>query len=159
MVLAPIRDASRPVEGLEMTAVRSPEQLEAFQRTAFEGFGFPPEAGALLLTEQLLEVPEVELCLGTLDGEPAATACVVASGSLAGIYWVATLDRHRRRGLGEALTWAAIRAGMQRGCDVSSLQASALGAPVYARMGFASPIRYWNYSLPGVEAGAAGRVS
>jgi GNAT superfamily N-acetyltransferase len=61
---------------------------------------------------------------------------LVATGSVAGIYWVATLDEQRGRGYGAALTWAAVAGGRELGCRIASLQASRLGRPVYSRMGF-----------------------
>jgi hypothetical protein len=48
----------------------------------------------------------------------------------------------RRRGYGEALTWAAVAGGQRAGCTIASLQASALGKPVYARMGFSDVLGY-----------------
>lgn len=55
---------------------------------------------------------------------------------MAGIYWIATLEGHRGKGFGEAITRAAVRGGIELGCTLASLQASKLGAPVYSRMGF-----------------------
>lgn len=147
MALAPLRDGAPPRDDLEIRAVRSPADLEAFQRTAFEGFGYPSALGPLFLTETLRRRPGVELYLGLVDGTPAATSLLAATGHVAGIYYVATLEPHRRRGLGEALTWAAVRGGLQRGCRIASLQASRLGEPVYARMGFATVLRYAKYRL------------
>jgi predicted acetyltransferase len=83
-----------------------------------------------------------------MDGEPACTSSMVPTPGVAGIYWVATLQAHRKRGLGEAITWAAVRAGVASGCPVASLQASAAGEPVYARMGFETPVHYVKYGRP-----------
>ena len=59
---------------------------------------------------------------------------------------------HRGRGYGEALTWAAVAGGRERGCRIASLQASKLGRPVYARMGFAHVLDYEHLLAP--EPGA-----
>lgn len=120
--------------------------MSRFQATAFEGFGLPPQAGRLFLTDALFALPELEAYLGLVDGEPAATSLLFRTGDLAGVYWVATREPFRRRGFGEALTWAAVRAGRARGCAVAGLQASALGRPVYARMGFDTPVHYVRYA-------------
>jgi len=148
MVLAPIRDESRPIPGLEIRRVTPGEDLARFQETAFEGFGFPKQAGHLFITEQFLRVPGVKLYLGLLDGEPACTSGMVPTPGVAGIYWVSTLEAHRGRGLGEAVTWAAVSGGMASGCPAASLQASQAGEPVYTRMGFETPIYYVKYGRP-----------
>jgi GNAT superfamily N-acetyltransferase len=154
MVLDPARDEKVEIAGLEIAPVRSPEELVTFQETAFAGFGLPGQLGSLFLTEQLMAAPGVELYLGRVDGAPVATSCLVPSTGVAGVYWVATLEAHRGRGLGEALTWAAVRGGLTQGCAVASLQASEVGEPVYARMGFETPVQYRKYGPPSDAEGA-----
>jgi hypothetical protein len=61
---------------------------------------------------------------------------------------VATLEEHRGNGYGEALTWAAVEGGREFGCRLASLQASKLGQPVYARMGFAHVLDYQSLLPP-----------
>ena len=73
---------------------------------------------------------------------------LIATGRIAGIYWVATLEAHRRKGYAEALTWAALAAGRSRGCTIGSLQASVLGRPVYVRMGFEQTAEYVHFQRP-----------
>lgn len=71
-----------------------------------------------------------------LDGE---TACVVGTADLdgdCGVYWVATLPQARGRGLTTRLMGVALAEGRERGCDISTLQATKLGAPVYERLGY-----------------------
>jgi len=145
MVLDPIRDESQPPADLEIREVATREDLERYQETALAGFGFPKEIGRLFITEQFLHKPGVKLYLGLLDGEPVCTSSLVPTPGIAGIYWVATLPPHRKRGLGEAITWAAVRGGIEAGCATASLQASVSGAPVYARMGFTTPVHYAKY--------------
>jgi hypothetical protein len=145
MLLAPIRDGSRPLPGLEIREVTTREDLVRFQEAALEGFGFPKQVGRLFITEQFQDQPGVKLYLGLVDGEPACTSSLVPTPGIAGIYWVSTLEAHRKRGLGEVITWAAVRGGIECGCPVASLQASAMGEPVYARMGFETPFHYMKY--------------
>lgn len=158
MVLAPIRAGGREVAGLEIREVAGEDDLARFQTTAFEGFGLPGALGPLFITPELAALPGVKLHLGLVDGEPACTSCLVRTADIAGVYWVATREAFRGRGLGEAITWAAVRGGAQAGCRAASLQASELGAPVYARMGFETPIRYRWYARPAPPEGAGGRA-
>jgi ribosomal protein S18 acetylase RimI-like enzyme len=73
-----------------------------------------------------------------LDGEPAS---VVVSQDLEGdcsIWCVATLPDARGRGLAAGLMRRALADGRERGCEISTLQATKLGQPVYERLGYRS---------------------
>lgn len=54
----------------------------------------------------------------------------------AGVFLVATLPEARGGGLSTALLAAAMVDARDRGCDVSTLQATKMGEPVYARLGY-----------------------
>jgi GNAT superfamily N-acetyltransferase len=150
MTLA-LQPPPRPADpGLEIQPVRTREQVLAFRQAAFRGFGYPVAAAHLFLSERVLELPQVRLFSGLVNGAVVATSMLIATGNVAGIYWVATLEEHRGLGFGEALTWAAVRGSGEFGCEIASLQASKLGRPVYARMGFAH--RYDHASLLPPEA-------
>jgi GNAT superfamily N-acetyltransferase len=127
---------------LAVREVRTPEELVAFREVAFRGFGYPVAAARLFLDERLLARPGVRLYAGFAGEALVATSLLVATGEVAGIFWVATLEEHRGRGYGEALTWAAIAGGREYGCRVASLQASEAGRRVYSRMGFAHVLDY-----------------
>jgi ribosomal protein S18 acetylase RimI-like enzyme len=86
--------------------------------------------------------PHLITCLARCDGEPAAAALAILSHGIAGIYWVGTLESHRRRGLGEACTRAVGNAAFARGAAAVVLQASRQGEPVYLRMGYREITRY-----------------
>ncbi len=145
MALAPGPEAPPAPEELRIEAVSDEDSLDAFARAAFRGFGFPENAASLMLNPQLWSRPQVEAFVGSVEGEPVASAMLIVSGPVAGIYWVATVPEARRRGYGEALTWAAVAAGRRAGCTVASLQASVMGRPVYERMGFQHVIEYERY--------------
>jgi GNAT superfamily N-acetyltransferase len=54
----------------------------------------------------------------------------------AGVFFVATLPEARGRGLAGGLLAAAMVEARDRGCDISTLQATKIGEPVYARVGY-----------------------
>jgi GNAT superfamily N-acetyltransferase len=54
----------------------------------------------------------------------------------AGVFLVATLPEARGRGLSTRLLAAAMVEARDRGCDISTLQATKMGEPVYARLGY-----------------------
>jgi GNAT superfamily N-acetyltransferase len=70
------------------------------------------------------------------SGRPVAGAWTAVSHGVAGVGFVGALDEVRGRGLGTAVTAAAMRLGYAMGARSSALQASPMGRPVYARMGF-----------------------
>ena len=81
-----------------------------------------------------------------VDGDAAVAAVVIlpVSGD-ASVWDVATLPQARGRGLARRLMHRALWEARERGCDMSSLQATKLGEPVYARLGYRShgAIQMW----------------
>lgn len=71
-----------------------------------------------------------------LDGEPAAAVVILPVEGDASVWEVATLPDARGRGLAGRLMHRALWDARERGCDMSSLQATELGEPVYARLGY-----------------------
>ncbi len=148
MTLALPAAIPEPPASLAIQEVRSLEELVAFREVAFRGFGYPAAIAHLFLTDQLVALPQVRLYAGRVDGVVVATSMLITTGSIAGIYWVATLEDQRGRGFGEAVTWAAVRGGNELGCEVASLQASKFGRPVYTRMGFSHALDYVHFLPP-----------
>ena len=142
MTLATSASIPAPPRGLLVREVREPAALVGFRDGAFRGFGFPVRAAHIFLNERILDVPRVRLYAGLVDGAVVATSILVATGDVAGIYWVATLEEQRGRGFGAALTWAAVAGGRELGCTIACLQASPVGRAVYARMGFEHVLDY-----------------
>jgi hypothetical protein len=145
MTIATPRSVPDPPAGLRIERVRDGGQLAAFGATAFESFGFPVAGAPLFLHERVMALPSVRAFIGSADGATMACALSLASGGVNGIYWVGTLAAARKRGFGEALTWAAVAAAHESGAPLTVLQASVLGQPIYARMGFAHThdYAYW----------------
>ncbi|TFH20819.1 MAG: hypothetical protein E4H03_11605 [Myxococcales bacterium] len=148
MAMDPITAATKPVDGLEIHRVESAGDLADFQKTASLAFGFPEAAGPHFLTEELRAQPNVRFYLGRIDGQACCTSLVIATGGVAGIYWVATLDEQCGKGLGEEMTWAAVLGGRELGCGIANLQSSRSGYSVYARMGFETLTHYVRFEKP-----------
>ena len=69
----------------------------------------------------------------------ADDACVLGVGDCngdAGVFFVATAPEARGRGLATGLLAAALVEARERGNDISTLQATKIGEPVYARVGY-----------------------
>ena len=73
-----------------------------------------------------------------VDGEPAACLLILPVDGDASVYWVATLPEARGRGLAGRLMQRALWDARENGCDISTLQATKLGEPVYTRLGYES---------------------
>jgi GNAT superfamily N-acetyltransferase len=74
--------------------------------------------------------------LGRLNGAPVATASLLLAGGIAGIYDVSTVPEARRRGIGTAMTVTALQEARALGYEIAFLQPSAMGRPLYERIGF-----------------------
>jgi len=70
------------------------------------------------------------------DDEPAASVASHDHEGDCSIWWVATVPKARGRGLAPGLMRRALGDGQSRGCEVSTLQATRLGRPVYERLGY-----------------------
>jgi GNAT superfamily N-acetyltransferase len=78
-------------------------------------------------------------------GKPMAGLATFDHDGDCGIELVATLPQARGRGLATRLMRRALIDARERGCTTSSLQATKLGEPVYARLGYRSigPLEMW----------------
>lgn len=80
--------------------------------------------------------PFIRYFVAYVDGIPAAISSLWFSRLIPGIYWVATLEQFRNRGLGRLVTLAAWHSAREAGCRFVTLQASPSGLPIYAKLGF-----------------------
>jgi GNAT superfamily N-acetyltransferase len=148
MVLHPITDGAPTPEELTIRQVDATTGFDDHVRVAAAGFGLDEEAIRAFLDVRLLEVPGCRLYVGYVDGQPVACAAGLPLGRTIGVYNVATLERARGRGYGTAMTARVARDGQAAGCAVAALQASAMGRPVYERLGYRTVVRYRAFVEP-----------
>jgi ribosomal protein S18 acetylase RimI-like enzyme len=93
--------------------------------------------------------------VGYVDGQPVSTTAIVIGGGVTGVYNVATLPEHQRRGYGEAVMRYALAdarrdsgatLGAERGDERVILQSTPAGLKLYERMGFRTVARVAVYS-------------
>jgi ribosomal protein S18 acetylase RimI-like enzyme len=132
--------------GVTIERVVTPEASDLMTRVAVDGFGAPrlyePPMADLFRPIATRPVSPVRLFLARLDGRAVATALGAVSGETVGIYNVATLPEARGRGIGGAVTLAAILDARDRGVRLAVLESSGMGLPVYQRLGFTVAARY-----------------
>jgi ribosomal protein S18 acetylase RimI-like enzyme len=82
-----------------------------------------------------------------VDEEPVSTAAIVMGGGAMGVYNVATVPGHRRRGYGEAVMRHALAdAESRHGIGRVLLQSTPAGYELYRRMGFQTVTKVGVYS-------------
>ncbi|MHB8575513.1 MAG: GNAT family N-acetyltransferase [Dehalococcoidia bacterium] len=146
MLLAPLPAEAPPLPpGLSVEAVTDARRIETFNDTFAASFGMPRDGIALVYNAGLLDVPDATLFLGRVDGAPAAMALGLMSHRIAAVVAIGVLAPYRRRGFGEAMTWLAALQGRSN-CLAAYLTASALGFPVYRRMGFRHVVDYQRWA-------------
>ena len=94
----------------------------------------------------IINDPDVALFIGYLDGTPVSTSMSFRTGAVVGVYNVGTAAVARRRGIGWAMTAAAIVAGANAGATVATLQSSAMAASMYEAHGFRRLFQYRLFS-------------
>jgi GNAT superfamily N-acetyltransferase len=142
------------LEGVTIERVHDRAGAAQWARTVSLGFGAPtPEDAEPLVAcvtrgafdDAFDDDAVASYYLARLDGEPVASAGLALAAGIAGVFAVATFPLARRRGLGAAVTLAALLDARARGYAVGVLQASEMGYPVYKRLGFTEQFRYHNY--------------
>lgn len=141
MLLRPIPEIPKAPAGLDIRHVSTEAELDDFIRITKTGRRWIPSLEAAC-------DPNVALFVGFVNDAPVATSRINVMGEVGDINGVETLPAYRRRGIGTALTWAAVAAGQERGCSAITLSASPMGHPVYLKMGFQPVCVYRTYVQP-----------
>jgi ribosomal protein S18 acetylase RimI-like enzyme len=138
--LAAFRDEVPVPEAFEVRRVRAASELRAFARINAANWS-PPDPFVEEFyrrgeTALLDSASPLWLYVGYRDGEPVATSELTVGGGVAGLYNIATLAPHRRRGYGSAMTLQPLRDARSAGHATGILQAAADGVGLYRRLGF-----------------------
>lgn len=119
------------VGDLEWSAESTPAELGRLNDLAY---GF--EDGDGMAAAMTAESPGTTLYEARLGGEPACVLGTMDHGADLGFYYVATAPSHRGKGLASRLMSVALEDARARGLETSTLQASAMGRPVYEKLGY-----------------------
>lgn len=136
MVRAPIDLPPVEAPRVVVAEVGSDDDLAAFQAVQADVFGMTPDVAAALLPRRAVETPGIRFFLARHDGVACGTSAVSVSRYGAGIVGVATLRAYRRRGIGRAVTAAAVRWGAAAGTELAWLYPTDMARPLYEHLGF-----------------------
>lgn len=136
---ARLRPADRPA-GATLARVADEETLAHAAAVTRAAFDAPPHVLSLFPEAHrpvCFGLPgRLALFLARVDGEPAAVGALHLLGGTAGLHGVATLPGMQRRGLGGWVTTELVREAARRGASLVTLEATPVGEPLYARLGF-----------------------
>lgn len=142
-------DAPLPTEplpaGVELHRLSDLGQAPDFwqvAKAAYASNGFPPEVFAGYTRHSGMLAENVAAFVVYRDEEPMSIAMTIVNNGVAGIYWVGSVEGARGHGLGRAVTVAATNAGFALGGEIASLQASPMGRPIYAKLGYETVFDY-----------------
>lgn len=138
--LAALPEQTATPPGLAIVTVADLATLELWSQAEALGFEASEEvvAGLGPIRDAVGVAPGLPIrrYLGLLDGQPVATASLMAAAGVGGIYDVSTAPAARGRGVGTAITHAAMRDARAIGYQFATLQSSPMGMRMYRRLGF-----------------------
>jgi ribosomal protein S18 acetylase RimI-like enzyme len=144
------RTVARP-EDLIIQRVRDADTLRDYITTMLRGFKLEPIAGEFMSDVITADGPGVSSMsrsyIGYVDGKPVGTCTMVLGGGVAGLFNITTVEEARGRGVGTAMTLAALDDALAAGYRVAVLEASGMGKPVYERLGFSEYCKITTYAL------------
>lgn len=123
---------------LDVRRVSTPDEVTDYGTVVGDANDDPGERerATLLFDDDSIVAPHIAAFVAYDDGDPVSCAMTLVSHGVAGVFYVATRERARRRGLGDALTRLAAGAGFELGARAAWLGASEMGAGLYRRIGF-----------------------
>ena len=148
LMYRPAGGAAPPLpDGLSIHEVANEADLAEFVRTLVEAYPMPGGESSGIADLRALDA-SIRLFVGRIDGVPVATSGARIGHGVNDVEWVSTRPDHRRRGIGEALTWAATLAAPEL---PAVLIASDDGQGVYESMGFVRLLRLTMWHRPPTE--------
>jgi GNAT superfamily N-acetyltransferase len=143
MVLDPVPEPPRSPPDVTVALVDGVEFVDAMVE-----LGLRRELAEAVFSSGFVHDPDIRLFIGRLDGRRAGYSAAIRSGEVSGVYNVGVAPAARRRGVGTALTWAAVDAGRRWGCETVVLQSTEMALSMYEAMGFRTVVDYAVFREP-----------
>jgi hypothetical protein len=134
-------------QGVRLDKVTDAEGLIAFNTVntdAYATYGMPGD-----VLPDIFDQPDVVLAdkdthfvVAYLNDRPVAAALTYLSDGIASLQWVGTVSDVRHLSLGRAVTVWATNVAFEQGAAACTLQASPMGQPLYADLGYKTIYHY-----------------
>lgn len=141
LVMEPLTPPCAALDSLEVTEVHDPRELEVYAGIGGEDQGLPKTLMRSIAHTAYASGGFV-LLVGRHHGTAVATSLALVTGELVGVYNVNVAPAVRRRGIGTAMTWAAIERGRRQGCVAAFLESTPMSHRLYERIGFRTVYSY-----------------
>lgn len=125
-------------EGMEIKEVLNLEELKTWTDVLVESFEFPKIAESYKKYFINLGTPNLNFhyYLGLFNENPVASAVLFEGKGAAGIFYVGTVREAREKGIAKAIVHYSLNKAKNEGYNISILQASEMGYPLYKKIGF-----------------------
>jgi len=139
-----------PPADVSLREVRDEEGMADFAAVntdAYATYGMPAEVFVDMFDRpgRILASPQTSIVVGYRGTRPVATALSFVSDGVGCLQWVGTVADARHSSLGRLVTEWATNTAFDRGATSVTLQASAMGEPLYARLGYETQYHYREY--------------
>jgi ribosomal protein S18 acetylase RimI-like enzyme len=149
-VLSDLGDTSSLAD-LEIGRVETRDDLAEYRNVLAAGFGEGPReadwVASVFARAGVAGDGRWRHMVGRVGGEPVATASLLLTDATAGVYFVCTRPEFRRRGIGAAITSAAMADAARSGATHAVLGSSPMGHGIYERLGFRTIFSYRLFEL------------
>ena len=153
--LADLRPPKRPLPQVEYERVTSEDGARVALEINLGAYGMPLEMVPSCLESGMFLAGKSRECgiLAKVNGVAVSTATVVDLNGLLYVALVATHPEHRQRGYADAAMRTALEtAASEFGINKAALDATEMGEPVYAAMGFAPTGTEWRILMDASHA-------
>jgi GNAT superfamily N-acetyltransferase len=138
---------------LQIFLIADEAGIADFSAVLIEAFAMSVEMqGVFRTTIEEAQDPDIAILTAYFDGKPVAAVTLLCTAGIAVLAGVATLAAYRGRGIGAAVSRAALAEGMRRGCTSAALRSGPLSEPLYRRLGFLPACRHRTYVDPSLAA-------
>lgn len=127
----------------------------AVNTAAYATYGMPDDVlgDTFDRPDQVVADTRAHIVVAYLDGRAVATALTFFSEGVSSLQWVGTVAEVRRMRLGRVVTGWATNESFDMGATSVTLQASTMGRPLYAALGYQTLYHYrehvrWNAPTP-----------